>query len=51
VLPNRASVALHEAFGFDKIGQMREVGRKFDQWLDVGYWELLMTERAKLIAS
>lgn len=42
VLPNDASVALHEAFGFAPAGRMREVGRKFDQWLDVGYWERLL---------
>lgn len=41
-LPNNASVGLHEAFGFAQVGQMREVGRKFDQWLDVGYWQLLL---------
>lgn len=44
VLPNEASVALHEAFGFSQVGRMREVGRKFDQWLDVGYWECLLAQ-------
>lgn len=44
-LPNNASVGLHEAFGFSKVGQMREVGRKFDQWIDVGYWQLLLTQQ------
>jgi len=42
VLPNGASVGLHEAFGFSQVGQMREVGRKFGQWLDVGYWQLVL---------
>jgi L-amino acid N-acyltransferase YncA len=41
-LPNSASIGLHEAFGFAKVGQMREVGRKFGQWLDVGYWQLVL---------
>ncbi|MBK3515956.1 arsinothricin resistance N-acetyltransferase ArsN1 family B [Carboxylicivirga marina] len=41
-LPNEASVALHEKFGFEKIGQFKEVGRKFDKWIDVGYWELVI---------
>ena len=34
-LPNPASVALHRAFGFEEVGVMRGVGRKFDRWLDV----------------
>lgn len=41
-LPNAASVALHEGLGFRKIGHFSEVGRKFDRWIDVGYWELTM---------
>jgi L-amino acid N-acyltransferase YncA len=41
-LPNDASVRLHEKFGFEKVAHFREVGRKFDRWIDVGYWELLL---------
>jgi phosphinothricin acetyltransferase len=41
-LPNAASVALHEKLGFKKIGQFVEIGRKFDRWVDVGYWELIL---------
>lgn len=37
-LPNAKSVGLHEHFGFEKVAHFAEVGRKFDQWLDVGYW-------------
>lgn len=40
-LPNAASVALHERFGFRKVAHFNQVGRKFDQWIDVGYWQLL----------
>jgi L-amino acid N-acyltransferase YncA len=40
-LPNDASVRLHEKFHFEKIGLFREVGKKFDRWIDVGYWQLL----------
>jgi L-amino acid N-acyltransferase YncA len=38
-LPNEASVALHERQGFSKVAHFREVGYKFGQWLDVGYWQ------------
>lgn len=38
--PNPASVALHESVGFRKVAHFSEVGRKFDRWVDVGYWEL-----------
>ncbi|WP_430816706.1 arsinothricin resistance N-acetyltransferase ArsN1 family B [Carboxylicivirga sp. RSCT41] len=41
-LPNDASVKLHEKLGFQKIGHFKQVGRKFDKWIDVGYWELLL---------
>ncbi len=41
-LPNEASVRLHEKLGFRKAGHMREAGRKFDRWIDVGFWELLL---------
>ena len=40
--PNPASVALHEKLGFDKVAHFKQVGRKFDRWVDVGYWELLL---------
>ncbi len=41
-LPNAASITLHEKLGFKKIGQFVEIGRKFDRWVDVGYWELIL---------
>ena len=41
-LPNEASIALHEKFGFKEIACFKEVGRKFDKWIDVGYWELII---------
>lgn len=39
-LPNEASVGLHESFGFKKVAHFAEVGRKFERWLDVGYWQV-----------
>ena len=47
-LPNEASVGLHERFGFTKVAQFGQVGRKFDRWIDVGYWELRLPRPAKL---
>lgn len=41
-LPNPASVALHESFGFAHVGNFRQVGHKFGRWIDVGYWQLLL---------
>lgn len=39
-LPNDDSVKFHERFGFEKVGQLRDVGFKFGKFIDVGYWEL-----------
>jgi L-amino acid N-acyltransferase YncA len=36
------SVALHAEFGFKKVGRFKQVGFKFNRWLDVVYMELLM---------
>ena len=41
-LPNEKSVALHEKFGFEKCGHFQQVGFKFEQWRDVGYWQKLL---------
>lgn len=38
-LPNPASVALHERFGFSLVGVMHEVGRKFGRYWDVAWYE------------
>lgn len=40
-LPNPASVTLHEKLGFANVAHFREVGFKFDQWQDVGFWQLM----------
>lgn len=41
-LPNPASIALHEACGFEHLGTMREVGRKFDRWLDTAWFQKVL---------
>ncbi len=38
-LPNEASVALLQKFGFRKVAHFNEVGFKFNRWIDVGYWQ------------
>jgi len=38
-VPNRGSVELHERFGFTRATLLREVGRKFDQYWDVAWYE------------
>ena len=37
-LPNDASCALHERFGFTRATVLREVGRKFGQYWDVAWY-------------
>lgn len=39
-LPNPPSIALHEKFGMVQVAHFKEVGYKFGQWLDVGYWQV-----------
>ena len=41
-LPNDASLALHRACGFEEVGTMREVGRKFDRWIDVTWLQKVL---------
>jgi phosphinothricin acetyltransferase len=41
-LPNPASIALHEKLGMTKVAHFQQVGFKFDQWLDTGYWQLTL---------
>jgi Sortase and related acyltransferases len=38
-----ASIALHSKFNFKNVGHFKQVGFKFDRWLDVVYMELLLT--------
>jgi phosphinothricin acetyltransferase len=41
-LPNPGSIRLHESVGFEPLGVYREVGFKFGQWHDVGWWQRLL---------
>jgi phosphinothricin acetyltransferase len=42
-LPNDASLALHERFGFEVVGTYSEVGRKFGRYHDVVWLERALT--------
>lgn len=41
-LPNDPSQALHLAFGFRQVGVLREVGRKFDRWVDTAWYQRMV---------
>ena len=41
-LPNPASIALHEKFGMKQVARFEEVGLKFGQWRNVGYWQVTL---------
>jgi len=42
-LPNEGSTAIHEKLGFSKCGHFHQVGFKFGKWIDVGYWEKVVS--------
>jgi L-amino acid N-acyltransferase len=39
---NVASIALHSRLGFERVAHFREVGRKFDRWLDLVFMQRLL---------
>ena len=39
---NAASIALHQACGFELVGVEREIGRKFNRWLDVAVLQRML---------
>lgn len=43
-LPNPQSIRLHEKFGFQKVAHLKEVGYKFNKWVDVGYWQIKLND-------
>lgn len=43
-IDNDAGIAFHERHGFVAVARLREVGRKFDRWLDVVFLQLLLDE-------
>jgi phosphinothricin acetyltransferase len=41
-MPNPASTALHAKFGFQPVGTFTEVGRKYDAFHSVQFWQKLL---------
>ena len=39
---HEASIGLHRTLGFELVGVEREVGRKFNRWLDVAVMQLML---------
>jgi L-amino acid N-acyltransferase len=39
---NTASIKLHEQFNFKEVGHFKEVGYKFNKWLDLIFMELVL---------
>lgn len=39
---NEASIRLHRKFGFEQVALFREVGWKFDRWLDLVFLQLML---------
>ena len=39
------SIGLHQSLGFQMVGIEREIGRKFNKWLDVALMQCLLHER------
>jgi phosphinothricin acetyltransferase len=43
---NSASIRLHERVGFQQVAHFREVGRKFDRWLDLVFMQRVLDARS-----
>lgn len=39
---NTASIKLHEKYGFELCGTIKSVGYKFDRWLDLAFYQLIL---------
>jgi L-amino acid N-acyltransferase YncA len=39
---NAVSIHLHESFGFTHCGTVRQAGFKFNRWLDVAFYQLIL---------
>jgi phosphinothricin acetyltransferase len=44
------SLRLHEKFGFQEVAHLRQVGRKFNQWFDAVYLQLILNKSPQATA-
>lgn len=45
-MTNQSSIALHTQLGFTHAGTIQQAGFKFGRWLDLGFYQLLLTTPA-----
>ncbi len=43
-IPNDPCISLHKKFGFEKVAHFKEIGFKFNKWVDVQYWQLTLNK-------
>lgn len=41
---NDVSLRLHKSLGFEEVARFRQVGYKFDRWLDIVFFQRILTE-------
>jgi len=44
---NTVSILLHESMGFTPCGTVRQAGFKFNRWLDLAFYQLILTTPSK----
>jgi L-amino acid N-acyltransferase YncA len=45
---NQISINLHSSLGFKEVAHFKEVGYKFGRWLDLKFFELLLSDTTKI---
>jgi phosphinothricin acetyltransferase len=41
---NEVSIRLHRSLGFEQVGHLKQVGYKFDRWLDLIFMQLILAQ-------
>lgn len=47
---NQASIHLHQQLGFSHAGTLRQAGFKFERWLDVAFYQLILSDSVAQVA-